>query len=204
MMRQFPKLAAWLIVVLLIISTGAIRASRELTEENEQIKNTLQSTTAQSQEVTQQLEQQIDQKDAENEELASALDTARQETQALKDKQVKVASDTSGWTSFRASYYNAGWASTGKDPSSQNYGITRSGHRVQAGLTASVDPHVIPLGSWIAVKFPDGAIETYRADDTGSAIRGNKLDIYIPYSDSVANANGIVNVKVKIIDKGAG
>lgn len=52
-------------------------------------------------------------------------------------------------------------------------GPTASGVMPQAGRTIAVDPRVIPLGSKVII---DG--HTYIAEDTGSAIKGNKIDLY--------------------------
>ena len=50
---------------------------------------------------------------------------------------------------------------------------TFTGTTPTAGRTIAVDPSVIPLGSTVLV---DG--KEYIAEDTGSAIKGNKIDIY--------------------------
>lgn len=50
---------------------------------------------------------------------------------------------------------------------------TKSGTQPVEGRTVAVDPDVIPLGTEIII---DGNI--YTAEDTGSAIKGNRIDIY--------------------------
>lgn len=52
-------------------------------------------------------------------------------------------------------------------------GITASGVYAQADHTVAVDPEVIPLGSWVVI----GDV-WYRAEDTGGAIVGNRIDIF--------------------------
>ena len=62
----------------------------------------------------------------------------------------------------------------------QAKGLTASGTKVVLGVIA-VDPKVIPLGSlvWIGGKM-------YKAMDTGSAIKGNRVDVYVVrHSDAV-------------------
>ena len=54
-------------------------------------------------------------------------------------------------------------------------GITASGKRVEANKTIAVDPKVIPLGKKVIINGQE-----YEAQDTGSAIKGNKIDIYVP------------------------
>lgn len=59
---------------------------------------------------------------------------------------------------------------------------TATGTRVTEGRTIAVDPSVIPLGWWVYIE----GIGFRRAEDTGGAIKGNKIDIYY---DSVKRAN---------------
>ncbi|MFD1883964.1 ubiquitin-like domain-containing protein [Paenibacillus wenxiniae] len=68
--------------------------------------------------------------------------------------------------------------------SSQEPGLgtrTASGTRVTEGRTIAVDPSVIPMGWWVYIE----GIGYRRAEDTGSAINGNKIDVYI---DSLSQA----------------
>ena len=58
-------------------------------------------------------------------------------------------------------------------------GITASGIKATPGVTVAVDPSVIPLGSDVLVDYGDGVLNYYRADDTGSAIKGDKLDLCV-------------------------
>ena len=59
------------------------------------------------------------------------------------------------------------------DEQGQEIVYTASGARAEAGKTIAVDPDVIPLGSTVII----GGQE-YIAQDTGSAIQGNRIDIY--------------------------
>ena len=53
------------------------------------------------------------------------------------------------------------------------YGLTASGTVPEEGRTIAVDKHVIPLGESVTI---DGV--EYIAEDTGSAIKGNRIDIF--------------------------
>ena len=53
-------------------------------------------------------------------------------------------------------------------------GITATGTIATEGRTVAVDPTVIPYGSILVI---DG--KTYVAEDCGSAIKSNKIDIYV-------------------------
>jgi 3D (Asp-Asp-Asp) domain-containing protein len=91
-----------------------------------------------------------------------------------------------------ATAYTAGPESTGKKPGMKGYGITASGMMVERGVVA-VDPKVIPLGTKLYVEGYGYAI----AADTGGAIKGNKIDLYM---DSLREARQytrkIVNVYI--------
>ena len=71
-------------------------------------------------------------------------------------------------------------------------GPTASGTMPQAGRTIAVDPKVIPLGTKVII---DG--HTYVAEDTGSAIKGKKIDMYFS-SHSEAMAWGVKSKNVSI------
>lgn len=51
---------------------------------------------------------------------------------------------------------------------------TASGTEVTPNRTIAVDPDVIPLGTWVVI---DGLL--YCAEDTGGAIKGNRIDIAV-------------------------
>lgn len=83
---------------------------------------------------------------------------------------------------FRLTAYCACRKCCGKDPGDFGYGVTASGAVVEAGRTIAVDSSVIPLGSEIVI---DG--HTYVAEDTGSAIKGNRIDIYFDTHQEALN-----------------
>lgn len=66
-------------------------------------------------------------------------------------------------------------------------GITYSGVKATPGVTVAVDTSIIPLGSDVLVDYGDGVINYYRADDTGSAIKGNKLDLCVSSHQDAIN-----------------
>lgn len=126
--------------------------------------------------------------------------TAKVSSTSTKKTQTPVPSrGTSArkWMNFHATYYDANEQSTGKSPGDKDYGITASGRYVAEGVTIAVDPNVIPLGTWVLIKFPDGHLEKRRADDTGSAIQGSDIDIYIP---KASLSSGSYTVQVSILD----
>lgn len=59
---------------------------------------------------------------------------------------------------------------------------TKSGTTPQEGRTIAVDPNVIPLGTKVSING-----KVYTAEDTGSAIKGNKIDIYFASHQDAQN-----------------
>ncbi|MDQ0091736.1 uncharacterized protein YabE (DUF348 family)/3D (Asp-Asp-Asp) domain-containing protein [Paenibacillus anaericanus] len=59
---------------------------------------------------------------------------------------------------------------------------TASGTRVKEGRTIAVDKSVVPMGWWVYIE----GVGFRRAEDTGGAIKGNKMDVYY---DSLKAAN---------------
>lgn len=76
-------------------------------------------------------------------------------------------------------------------------GVTATGIDLKANKNAkviAVDPNVIPLGSKVYVEGYGEAT----AADTGGAIKGNKIDVFVP-SKSAAKNWGVKTVKVKVL-----
>lgn len=69
-------------------------------------------------------------------------------------------------------------------------GITASGKKAQAGRTVAVDRSLIPFGTELLING-----ETYVAEDTGGAVKGNVIDIYFD-SHSEAMNFGVQYAKV--------
>ena len=80
-------------------------------------------------------------------------------------------------------------------------GSMRTGVRTRDGMAAG-DPQVLPLGSVVRVSRPDGTfIGIFVIMDTGGAINGNKIDLYV---DSCAEAErwGRHPVVTEVLDIG--
>lgn len=99
---------------------------------------------------------------------------------------------------MRATAYTADYESTGKNPGDPGFGITATGtvaRRSQGGYsTIAVDPRVIPLGTKVYVEGYGYAI----AEDTGGAIKGNRIDVFLP-SNSDAYTWGVRWVNLYIL-----
>ncbi|ALS25310.1 MULTISPECIES: stalk domain-containing protein [Paenibacillus] len=82
-------------------------------------------------------------------------------------------------------------------------GLDYMGNPLRLG-TIAVDPSVIPLGSKVYVEgytydgLPAGGMYA-TATDTGGAVKGNRIDIFLPESKNKARMFGIQQVKVYIL-----
>lgn len=65
-------------------------------------------------------------------------------------------------------------AGGGKSPKSPGYGRTATGVKAEEGRTIAVDPRLIPLGWWVYIE----GIGYRRAEDTGGAVKGQKIDVF--------------------------
>ncbi|MGG1617526.1 3D domain-containing protein [Paenibacillus sp. NRS-1782] len=103
-----------------------------------------------------------------------------------------------------ATGYTAGYESTGKRPTHPGYGITYSGVKVRRDKntlsTIAADPKTFPLGSILYIPGYGYGIVA----DTGSAIKGNKIDLYFKTTRQVYSEWGKKEVDVQIIRKGSG
>ncbi len=96
--------------------------------------------------------------------------------------------------------YDLSVESCGKTPDHPEYGITYSGTRAKRG-TVAVDPRVIPLGTRLYIESLDGTADYgfAVAEDTGSAVKGNIVDLFMESESDVA-AYGKRKVRVYIIE----
>jgi 3D (Asp-Asp-Asp) domain-containing protein len=98
------------------------------------------------------------------------------------------------WGIYEVTAYTLRASETGgKTPSHPAYGITASGKRVEAGVTIAC-PRELPFGTRVEI---EGVGERV-CWDTGGAIKGRKLDLYIP-SLKEALKFGRQELRVRII-----
>ena len=88
----------------------------------------------------------------------------------------------------KATAYTKYYECTGKTPSHPDFGITASGLPVKIGHIA-VDPKIIPMHSKVFVEGQDKVgnqyTGIYTATDTGGAIKGNRIDVYMEDVDEM-------------------
>ena len=84
--------------------------------------------------------------------------------------------------------YDLSVQSCGKPIGSHGYGITASGYNLsnknrEEAKAIAVDPRVIPLGKKVEIIFKEKHLQKYNgvyvARDTGGAIKGNKIDLFM-------------------------
>ncbi|KAA9007306.1 hypothetical protein F4V43_02125 [Paenibacillus spiritus] len=114
--------------------------------------------------------------------------------------QRKNQEDREEWMLFEISAYTNGKESTGKTPGDKGYALTASGVRTKEGRTVSADTKVLPIGTIIYIDN----IGERRVEDTGSAIKGRKLDLFIEDLKEARKFGRKKGVKVKIIKMGSG
>lgn len=78
-------------------------------------------------------------------------------------------------------------------------GETRSGTKTRSGIVAA-DPRVLPLGSVIHVRGLSRRYDrTYTVTDTGAAVKGRHIDIFIP-DCTAAKRFGRRTARVHVLD----
>lgn len=104
--------------------------------------------------------------------------------------------------SVLATGYTAGVESTGKRPGHPQYGVTYSGVKVRRSKVSTIaaDTRVFPLGTLLYIPgYGYGCVA-----DTGSRIKGKRIDLYFPSTRQVFKEWGKKQVEVKVIRRGSG
>lgn len=115
---------------------------------------------------------------------------------------------------FKVTAYDLSVTSTGKSRSNPAYGVSRGGTNLKdktwdEARVIAVDPRIIPLGTSVLIEFDDDKYKIYNGvylcNDTGSAIKGKKLDLFMgDYNSSRENKAisefGITDAYVIILD----
>lgn len=111
----------------------------------------------------------------------------------------KEKAEQQEWKTYIVTAYDLSYQSTGKRPGDKGFGITKSGEPVKQDRTVSADLDILPIGTVIDIETVGVRVVT----DSGSAIRSNRLDLYIE-SHKEALQFGKRRLKVRIIKLGSG
>lgn len=175
------KLSIFTLFVLLLFSIGCAYASYE------QKQNTTIEYQERAKNVNHQINKLTDtihEMNQENELLKQQLQSKLEE----EERMVQEAIDTGRKFNVIVTAYDLSVESCGKSPSHPAYGRTATGsnlagHSLESARTIAVDPNVIPLGSEVRLEFHDSYMQQYdgiyRAADTGGAINGNVIDLFV-------------------------
>ena len=137
----------------------------------------------------------------------SASTKEKSAPQAVKEEPTSENTQT-----FTATAYDLSVQSCGKPIGHPQYGITSNGTNIagktrEQAMSIAVDPNVIPLGSQVKITFPEPYTHfngVYTANDTGSAIKGKKIDIFMgDFRSNNSNQSvwdfGVREVKVQVL-----
>lgn len=99
-----------------------------------------------------------------------------------------------------ATAYTSAPDECGRHYNDLHFGLTASGEFVREGFIA-VDTNIIPMHSLVYIEGAGNLNGFYEAKDTGGAINGHKIDIYVP-TKSQAFKFGRKNVRIHILREG--
>jgi 3D (Asp-Asp-Asp) domain-containing protein len=81
-------------------------------------------------------------------------------------------------------------------------GETAAGTQTRRGVVAA-DPKVLAIGTRIRVEGAGPLSGEYRVEDTGRAVKGREIDIYVPTA-AAAKQFGRKQVQVQVLSRGDG
>lgn len=151
--------------------------SKELNDKNIEIEGLLDNNKTLSKKV----------KDLDSK-IKSITASPNRGTSTIAKTERTPVSTTSTGAVYKITAYDLTVESCGKSPSHSGYGITASGyslkgHSHSSAMAIAVDPKVIPLGSKVRLTFKDSNYSKYNgvytARDTGGAIKGKKIDVFL-------------------------
>ena len=120
---------------------------------------------------------------------ASEIET---ETILVSSEFIEKEPELTSLGSFTVTAYCCCKTCCGKEATHPAYGITASGTKATEGRTIAVDPNIVSLGTTV---YLNGI--PYVAEDTGSAIKGKKIDLFIN-DHQRAKEFGVQEMEVKI------
>lgn len=138
----------------------------------------------------------------------------KEEVEVVEEVIIEEEEDVSNKILFKATAYDLSVQSCGKRVGSKGYGITASGTDIsnktrEEAMSVAVDSDIIKLGTKLRITFPEPYEHfngIYTANDTGSAINGYIVDIFM--GDFRSNKShksvwdfGVREVYIEVIDE---
>ncbi|ODA08208.1 3D domain-containing protein [Paenibacillus polymyxa] len=120
----------------------------------------------------------------------------KQETKVAKlDKVEQVKHKQYKWERFELTAYTN---NQGRSVHSKDYGRTASGKMTKSGVTIAADWKVLPKGTVVYIEGVGKRI----VQDTGGAIKGHKIDVYVRTEREARDFGRKKHIKVRVIKWG--
>lgn len=135
--------------------------------------------------------------EAQSETVNTETQAAAQQVEAPTEAEAQPAEDTrlgKSLGNFKLTGYCACRKCNGKWTGSP----TALDTKLTPGRTIAVDPRVIPLGTWVYININGEGWHKYRAEDTGSAIKGHRIDVCAPSHSECRNPKYNATVEVRL------
>jgi 3D (Asp-Asp-Asp) domain-containing protein len=209
----------FVLFIVLFTENGTNRTKNKIELHNNSISNIVEENKEQDydqkyQEILEELntiKEQIKELSKTVEELKKA-DRGNSDTNLYK-KESTVSRSTSRGIIFKATAYDLSYQSCGKRKGDKGYGITANGTNLigktrEQAMTVAVDPKIIKLGTKLRISFLEPYEHfsgIYTANDTGGAIKGYRIDIFMgDFNSEKAHQSvldfGVRNVLVEILE----
>ena len=192
------------IVVVLILMIGGYAYRQDNREERETVKEIAVAEDVVIQELPIITAEEV---------AAEAAMNTCEECEEERREEPEVSRGTNYYShghEFVVTAYDLSVESCGKAPGQFGYGVTASGknlagHTLESARAIAVDPDVIPLGSKVHVAFDDENMRqydgVYTAVDTGGAIQGNRIDLYVGEDEhDLAYGIGVRSAHVTLVE----
>lgn len=181
------------------ITLGSMHTAYSYQQENAQLQQDISAAQT-----------EVNSRDKQIEGQKKELEALKNEKEVLEEelnKQKRVEAEAAAHAiDVRVTAYDLSVESCGRPVGSSGYGITASGvslagQSLWSARAIAVDPSVIPLGSKVQLSFENPAMQQYNgvytAVDTGGAIVGNKIDLFMGDYGNNAEADEVMSFGVQ-------
>lgn len=183
----FITFICFVCLFLLMVFAGFLNISKESEEKSEEVNIETSLSIQESQEKVKILSQRLNGDDVP---ATKRCYLTEKEVEQAENEMIEAAllARSERIDNVTVTHYCICEKCCGKSPDDSGYGITASGLYATPGVSVAVDTSIIPLGSTVMADFGDGELVYFRADDTGSSINGNKIDVCMDSHESALNA----------------
>ena len=180
--KQGIKVTLILIIALIVIGVVIYKDFTTMNDERDMLQEVIDEKNSEIERLSLEVDELIDDKvhlEVKKDYYKERVDKLEEEGEALKEK-IRLQSNRSSSSrkvslgTFEATAYTDNVKSQGKW-----VGQTATGRKPQVGVIA-VDPKIIPLGTKLYVEGYGECV----AGDTGGAIKGRIIDVFLPDENS--------------------